>query len=334
MSYEPTHDAPALSMIPPTRILAAVDFSEASRTAYACAARLAHQCNAQLDILYVEDAFLATAAHTRGVDLREEALEELRRFCSAHCPRTSCAPHHHVIVGDAVDTILAIAQRESASLIVVGARGMSGAERLVFGSTTEGLLRQANVSVLVVPDSWKPPRPEVPDLTGTGPIIAGIDMTCPSIEAGVAAARMARLLKTEVVLLHVVPELRVPERWRTHADTALRERIGQSRRDLECFVKGMETVAPLRLQVESGSIPHTNERRDALLESSVCVANFMVEPHVATAHPVVPPPALRVDLARQLRLGFVNALDDVFDVGRHVDLSVSIHVVLVPFWAR
>jgi nucleotide-binding universal stress UspA family protein len=98
-------------MIPPTRVLAAVDFSEASRTAYACAARLAHQCHAPLDVLYVEDTLLATAAHTRGVDFREEALNELRQFCSARCARTSCAPHDHVIVGDAVETILAIAQR-------------------------------------------------------------------------------------------------------------------------------------------------------------------------------------------------------------------------------
>lgn len=266
-------------MIPPTRVLAAVDFSEASRTAYACAARLAHQCNAQLDVLYVEDALLATAAHTHGVDLREEPLDELRRFCSAHCPRTSCTPHHHVIVGDAVDTILAIAQREGASLIVVGARGMSGAERLVFGSTTEGLLRQANLSVLVVPESWKPPKPEAPDLTGTGPIIAGIDMTCPSIEAGVAAARLAGLLKTEAILLHVVPELRVPERWRTHADRALQGRIDQSRRDLECFVKGMETVGPLRLQVESGSIPHRLAEAAHTSPHTMLVLGRALRPH-------------------------------------------------------
>jgi nucleotide-binding universal stress UspA family protein len=266
-------------MILPTRILAAVDFSEASRTAYACAARLAHQCKAQLDVLYVEDALLATAAHTRGVELREEALDELRRCCPAHCPRTSCTPHHHVIVGDAVDTILAIAQREGASLVVVGARGMSGAERLVFGSTTEGLLRQANLSVLVVPESWKPPKPEAPDLAGTGPIIAGIDLTCPSIEAGTAAARLAGLLKTEAILLHVVPELRVPERWRTHAETALQGRIDQSRHDLERVVTGMKTAGPLRLQVESGSIPHRMAEAAHTSPHAMLVLGRALRPH-------------------------------------------------------
>ncbi|MBI3046695.1 MAG: universal stress protein [Acidobacteria bacterium] len=243
-------------MIPPTRILAAVDFSEASRTAYACAARLAHQCRVRLDVLYVEDALLAAAARTRGVELREEAMDELRRLYSAHCRHTSCAPHYHVVVGQAVNTILATAQREGASLVVVGARGMSGAERLVFGSTTEGLLRQARVSVLVVPESWTAPNPEAPDLTGTGPIIAGIDMTSPSIEAGAAAARLARLLKTDAILLHVVPELRVPDRWWTHAATALQGRLDQCRLDLERLAKGMEAAGPVRLEVASGSIPH------------------------------------------------------------------------------
>jgi len=243
-------------MIPPTRVLAAVDFSEASRTAFACAARLAHQFAAELHVLYAEETLLATAARSRGVDLAAEALEELRSSCPAHCPAASCAPRYHVIVGDAVDTILAIAQRESSSVVVVGARGMSGAERLVFGSTTEGLLRRANLSVLVVPESWKPPRAEAPDLSGTGPVIAGIDMTCPSIEAAAAAVRLAVRLKSEAILLHVVPELHVPERWRTHADTARRDRIEQSRRDLERVVKGIEAIGPVRLHIETGSIPH------------------------------------------------------------------------------
>lgn len=46
------------------------------------------------------------------------------------------------------------------------------------------------------------------------------------------------------------------------------------------------------------------------------VADFLVEPHMATAHPVVPLPALR--LVYEVRLSRMNAFDDVFDVGRHV----------------
>jgi hypothetical protein len=199
------------------------------------------------------------------------------------CAAASCVPQYHVIVGDAVDTILAIAQRESATLIVVGARGMSGAERLVFGSTTEGLLRQSGISVLVVPESWTPPKPEAPGLSGTGPVIAGIDMTCPSVDAAAAATRLAAVLKTEAVLVHVVPELRVPERWRAHADSVLRERLEESRRDLERVVKGLNAVGPVRLQIEAGSVPHrlaeaAHVSPHAMARSRACAAPARLRP--------------------------------------------------------
>ena len=47
--------------------------------------------------------------------------------------------------------ILDVAHRHGADLVVVGGRGMSGAERMVFGSTTDELVRRADVSVLVAP---------------------------------------------------------------------------------------------------------------------------------------------------------------------------------------
>jgi nucleotide-binding universal stress UspA family protein len=49
-------------MIPPTTILVAVDFSDASFTALACAARLARQSKATLRVLHVEDPLLSAAA--------------------------------------------------------------------------------------------------------------------------------------------------------------------------------------------------------------------------------------------------------------------------------
>lgn len=242
-------------MIPPVRVLAAVDFSEASRSSLSFARRLARHCGAELHVMHAEDPLLAAAARSRGMDLASEVRDELRAFAAATSPSCNLRLRYHVVTGEAVDGILNVAHRENVDVIVLGAHGMSGAGRLVFGSVAEGVLRHADLSVLVVPDAWTPPTPDTLDLSGIGPVVCGVDMTLPSIEAATAGARLAVLLKTHTRLVHVVPELRVLERWQSHAEDATRNRVEQARRDLEHVVKIVERVAPAQLQVESGSVP-------------------------------------------------------------------------------
>jgi nucleotide-binding universal stress UspA family protein len=133
-------------------------------------------------------------------------------------------------------------------------RGMSGAERAVFGSTTEGVLRKADVSVLVVPDGWRPPRPDRSDLTGTGPIVAGLDQTMPAFAATAAASRLAALLGTSVDAVHVVPPLPVLSRWSAHAEAAVRERTQAVRAELTSALRHLPADAPVTLHVESGRV--------------------------------------------------------------------------------
>ncbi len=73
-------------MIPPARILAAVDFSESSRTALAFAARLTGTAGAELHVMHAEEPLLAAAARTRGLDLSAELRDELRAFVSGTWP--------------------------------------------------------------------------------------------------------------------------------------------------------------------------------------------------------------------------------------------------------
>src|SRR5688572_4137106 len=131
-------------MFPPRAVLAAVDFSEPSRAALVYAARLARQCKAILHVLHAEDPLLAGAARAAGIDLPSETREELGAFMQDAAPAGDWAPLDHVVTGPAVDVICDIAARERADVIVIGMRGMSGAERTVFGSTTEGVLRRAD----------------------------------------------------------------------------------------------------------------------------------------------------------------------------------------------
>lgn len=137
-------------MFPPKVVLAAVDYSDASRVALTVAARLAVLADAKLHVLHAQDPLLDTAARSRGVDLAPEAAEELRRFVSSALADIAGGVALHVITGPAVDVIRDTAGRESADVIVVGATGVSGPERTIFGSTAEGVVRRANTSVFVV----------------------------------------------------------------------------------------------------------------------------------------------------------------------------------------
>ncbi len=242
-------------MLPPRVVLAAVDFSEPSRVAVNVAARLANQSGAALHVLHAEDPLLAGAAGAAGVDLDSETRAELRAFVAAALPSARPAsPTLHVVIGSPVETLCDIAHREKADVVVMGARGMSGTERALFGSTTEGVLRRADVSVLVVPEAWTPPRAATDDLAGVGPIVAAVDLTEPSIAAAMAGCRLAALLGTSMDAVHIVPALPALARWSTHAETAVQERIAAARRDLSTALQHRCGDVPLRLRVETGRV--------------------------------------------------------------------------------
>jgi nucleotide-binding universal stress UspA family protein len=217
-------------MIPPTRILAAVDFSDTSRVALTMAARLARQCGAELHVLYAIDPLLAAGARSAGIDLARESREELGTFAQSASPAADWAPLHHTAEGHAAEVIGATAVREGADLVVLGAHGMSGMARMAFGSTTEAVLRHAPVSVLVVPDSWTPPQPDTADLRGTGPVVAAVDFSPVSIEAARAAARLALTLQTSLELVHV------------------------ARRDLAALNDQVGAQVPVHVRAESGPV--------------------------------------------------------------------------------
>lgn len=242
-------------MIPPRSVLAGVDFSDASRVALTFAARLAQHCRAELHVLHAEDPLLSAAAAHNGIDLSNETRKELQAFVDAARPAAECRPHLHAIVGPAVDAISDAAVEHAADVIVVGSRGMSGATRLMFGSTTEGLLRSADRSILVVPDEWVPPQPDARDLRGTGPVLAAVDFSDESIAAVTAAHELARALQSSLEVVHVVPARLVPSRWQAYADAAMSERRESAQRDLTALIDRLGESVPVRTRVETGSVP-------------------------------------------------------------------------------
>ena len=242
-------------MLPPVRVLAAVDFAESSRAALECAGRVAGHVDAELHVLHV--AAMPTGAVTcaRGIDFTGDLYEDLRTFSRTVPPAALRHPRYHVVVGDPARVIRDVAHRESCDLIVVGTHGQSGDFVQPFGPTTEELLRESDIPVLVIPYRWRPPSPNSKDLTGLGPIVAGLDFTCPSIDAATAAARIAARLRTRLVVIHVLaPQTPVCQR---DEEAVAHEPCDEARQRLQPLVAALGEIATVDVHVERGSVATT-----------------------------------------------------------------------------
>jgi nucleotide-binding universal stress UspA family protein len=240
-------------MIPPRIVLAAVDFSESSRTALVFAARLAKHARARLHVVHAQDPLLASAARKAGVDIDSETRAELNTFMERAAPAGDWSPFQEVADGQAVAVICDVADRENADLIVVGAHGMSGIGRALFGSTTEDVLRKADHSVVVVPDAWTPPLADTDDLSGVGPIIVGLEPTPPAFAAAHAGSELARLLGASLEMRHVVPPASVLSRWSAHADAAQRERCVEAGERF-ASAAALRDLSPCGVEIVTGNV--------------------------------------------------------------------------------
>jgi nucleotide-binding universal stress UspA family protein len=142
-------------MLPVRRILTPIDFSPYSGASLAFAARLAHQCGAELHVLHVQPALLDAVAHSQHVDLDGDTRAAMTAFAKDACP-PGVAPIYHVAAGSTADVICATASTCHADLIVIGPRGRSPLAATLLGSTTRGVLSHSPCPVAVVPGTGAP----------------------------------------------------------------------------------------------------------------------------------------------------------------------------------
>ncbi|MBV8636586.1 MAG: universal stress protein [Candidatus Eremiobacteraeota bacterium] len=140
-----------------TSILVAVDSSEAAQAALREATEIAKKFSARLVLVNIVDVtkLLTVAGYETPypVDaielMRNDAktiLDEAMTTCT-NCGITSIELTGE---GDAVDEILNAAKDERVDMIALGTHGRQGLSRLFLGSVAEGVLRRADVPVLVV----------------------------------------------------------------------------------------------------------------------------------------------------------------------------------------
>jgi nucleotide-binding universal stress UspA family protein len=135
-------------------ILCAVDFSPSSLLALGFALDLARQAGGRLTMLHsiewlAEDDIARTDVLALRDELKERARMRLRQAVGDES-RTWCEITETVTMGRSHREILRHADSGRADLVVMGAQGRGGAGLLLFGSTTEQVVRAAGCPVLTV----------------------------------------------------------------------------------------------------------------------------------------------------------------------------------------
>ena len=204
-------------------LLLPTDFSACADEALAYAAELADRFGATLHLLHVVDEmdpdwFGTADAEERAGALRDEmegtAKARLRDLTARD---TGASVETTVALRSSVDVDQAIvdyAEEEGINLLVMGTHGRRGLDRLVLGSVTETVLRQAPCPVLTVRQGAVPVASGTPAFQN---VLAPIDFSEASHDAVTMADGVAEAYRARLHLLFVAAERTVP----TFSDTGL-----------------------------------------------------------------------------------------------------------------
>jgi nucleotide-binding universal stress UspA family protein len=196
-------------------VLCPIDFSNPSRAALRYATAIAERFRTSLTLLTVNDPLLAEAAEMRAGPewLPEDSERELRRFFQHTFEHRTLFPIDVEVVvttGQPAQEILRVARERRCELIVMSTHGLTGVRKLFFGATTERVLRETDIPVLVTPAVEPSPLflDDVRQLVGR--ILAPVDLTAASENQVQIAGALASAVDVPLLLAHVVEPLRFP----------------------------------------------------------------------------------------------------------------------------
>jgi nucleotide-binding universal stress UspA family protein len=149
------HHARITSRLPFKRLLCPIDFSESSLAALEFALSLAQEGDAELTILHVFDAGEEplTDRPLNVPEFRRQLEHDLSEKLEGLVPdsvRSWCRPLTRTARGKPYREILGIATEESCDLIVMGVHGRNALDLMLFGSTTNQVVRRATCPVLTL----------------------------------------------------------------------------------------------------------------------------------------------------------------------------------------
>jgi nucleotide-binding universal stress UspA family protein len=144
-------------MQPITDILVPTDFSDHARQALEYAKELARRLGATLHLIHVVEPIIYPAEWGYSQIGLTELEQELTRLAEREIAQLvealraeGLTVRGEVLHGRASEQIVRYAQEHGIGLISIGTHGRSGLEHLLFGSTTERVLRKAPCPVLAV----------------------------------------------------------------------------------------------------------------------------------------------------------------------------------------
>jgi len=243
---------------PPFRsILCAVDFSVHSRQALQYAAAVAKRFRGRVTVLFVNDPLLLAAArqaYGNERQLIEQSRAELVRFVTRALRRPQRMPTI-VAAGSPASQILATAKRLRSDLIVIGTQGLSGVQKLVFGSTTEQVLRRTTIPVLAIPPQTTRRSRSHGPLT-IDAIIVPIDLAGEWASDAVRGAVIARMFGVPIRLVHVLPPVQTPAWVRGIRIPAERQRMAKATAALERLTRRLGAGVRASCSVVLGEPAH------------------------------------------------------------------------------
>jgi nucleotide-binding universal stress UspA family protein len=238
-------------------VLCPVDFSEHSRQALRYAEAMAVRSGGAVTVTYANDPLLVAAAaaalHDRQVARR--SLKELDAFVdetlatSRKRLRLTC----RVSIGSPADEILRAASRGRSDLIVIGTHGLTGADRLLLGSTTMSVLQRTSVPVLAVPRRDAPLGTPSPAWPGDR-ILAPLELDANSAREIETAARIAAWFHSSLLAIHVVAGITAPNWLRGDLSAHDKIRVAQAQQQIDALAAAGQRYVPTEGRVMCGEI--------------------------------------------------------------------------------
>jgi nucleotide-binding universal stress UspA family protein len=142
------------------KILVAHDFSQPADRALVFAAELGRRVAAQLHLVHVHpdvydghsDAALGTPWPSQDQEERYLRFldQELERTVSALFPGAPPQVTRHIVRGDPIKRIEALAGEIGADVVCIGSTGKGAVERVLLGSVSQRIVRTSPIPVLIV----------------------------------------------------------------------------------------------------------------------------------------------------------------------------------------
>ena len=137
-------------------ILVAVDGSENALEALKEAVKLAEAMHCKLTVVNVQLSF--KTIHTK-LYIKEDVIKDYQKELFDNATKTAVEYLQtqgvdyelKMLIGDPVQQISQVAKESEASYIVIGSRGMGLVKGTVLGSVSNGIIHQAKVPVLIIP---------------------------------------------------------------------------------------------------------------------------------------------------------------------------------------